>query len=80
MRNWRGFSVILFLATWPFVWFFSSLYFFGFGGQCASDNCGPEPAAIESVLYFIYMLAPPVTIITTWIAWRLNVAKSKIPK
>lgn len=72
MQIWRGALVVLFLFAWPLVWFLSSLSIFGFGGQCAVDNCSPEPTTIETVLFFAYLIAPPAGVIAIWVKWRLK--------
>ncbi|MEP0355592.1 hypothetical protein [Paraglaciecola sp.] len=75
MRNWKGTLVLLFFILWPFIWFFSSLIIFGFEAQCAVDVCGPSPTALETTLYFLYMISPPILVITAWVNWRLKLQK-----
>jgi len=77
VRYWRGALVIAFLAAWPLVWFSSSFSTFGFGGQCAIDNCGPEPTTIETIFYFLYLAAPPICVILAWGIWRAKSRKTK---
>jgi hypothetical protein len=78
VRNWRGVLVLSFLALWPIIWFFSSLYILGFGGQCTVDVCGPEPTALETSVQLIYMIAPPVFAIIVWANWRRKLNKSEV--
>jgi hypothetical protein len=77
VSNWRGILVLLFLALWPLIWFFSSLTIFGFGGQCAVDSCGPSPTVLEGVLYLLSMVAPPILAISIWVIWRVKNSKIK---
>jgi hypothetical protein len=72
VRYWRGAVIIIFLVTWPLVWFFSSLSIFDFNGQCLADSCGSEPTVIETILYLLYLFAPPVCAIVVWFIWRLK--------
>ena len=77
VRKWRGILLIIFLAIWPLIWFLTSLPIFGFGGQCATDSCGPNPTNYETFLFFSYMLLPPILSVVVWGVWRLKYCKIK---
>ncbi len=72
MKYIRGISVLLFLLIWPVLWFISSIYIFGFDGQCIPDNCDTE-RSVKGIFETAYIFFPPLVVISLWLYWRMKV-------